>query len=163
MDEKLTCFRLLALFGEQVTMQFLSESTGWADCIMLAMAPVGVITIIVSAIRVGGYRWLKALIGRSTENILAVELEVMTCTSKESCELWNGETVVRCPGAAEICEFICIYRRDPGKRCINSARIMDIQQAMIEPCLLKKSSQQPRMSIPESKPPRSKRSLEVEA
>ncbi|WAO86219.1 Hypothetical protein NCS54_00348500 [Fusarium falciforme] len=45
---------LLALFGERVTMQFMSQSTGWADNIILAMAPLGIITIIVSAIRVGG-------------------------------------------------------------------------------------------------------------
>ncbi|KAF4481767.1 hypothetical protein CGGC5_v009979 [Colletotrichum fructicola Nara gc5] len=57
--------------------------------------------------------------------------------------LFGEQVTMQFLRAAEICEFICIYRRDPGKRCINSARIMDIQQAMIEPCLLKKSSQQP--------------------
>ncbi|KAH7253625.1 uncharacterized protein BKA55DRAFT_343252 [Fusarium redolens] len=45
---------LLALFGERVTMQFLSQSMGWADCIILAVAPLGNITTIVSAIRVDG-------------------------------------------------------------------------------------------------------------
>ncbi|KAK1948663.1 hypothetical protein LY78DRAFT_543811, partial [Colletotrichum sublineola] len=38
---------LLALFGERVTMQFISQSIGWADNIVLAMAPIGIITIIV--------------------------------------------------------------------------------------------------------------------
>jgi hypothetical protein len=55
---------LLTLFGEQVTIQFLSMSMGWADNILLAMGPLGVVTIIVSAIRVGGDKRLKALIGR---------------------------------------------------------------------------------------------------
>ena len=55
---------LLALFGEQVTKQFLSMSFGWVDNIMLAMGPLGIITIVVSAIRVGGPKWLKALVGR---------------------------------------------------------------------------------------------------
>ncbi|CAI0644415.1 unnamed protein product [Colletotrichum noveboracense] len=45
---------LLTLFGERVTMQFLSQSLGFADCIILAVAPLGIMTIIVSAIRVGG-------------------------------------------------------------------------------------------------------------
>lgn len=31
---------------------------------MLAMAPLGILTIIVSAIRVTKYRWLKVLVGR---------------------------------------------------------------------------------------------------
>ena len=56
---------LLTLFGEQVTKQFLSMSLGWEDNVLLAMGPLGILTIIVSAIRVGGVRRLKALVGRS--------------------------------------------------------------------------------------------------
>ncbi|KAF6808491.1 ankyrin repeat protein [Colletotrichum sojae] len=96
----------------------MSQSMGWADCIMLAMAPVGVITIMVSAIRVGGYKWLKAIVGRARENIVAAELGVMSSTSKEACELWNGRNVVRCAGAADICELICIY--PTGQKCKDS-------------------------------------------
>lgn len=43
-------------------MQFMSEVMGWSDCVMLAVAPLGIITVVVSAIRVGGPRWLKAII-----------------------------------------------------------------------------------------------------
>lgn len=46
--------RLLALFGERVTMQLLSQAMGWSDCILLATALLGIITIIAAAIRVGG-------------------------------------------------------------------------------------------------------------
>ncbi|UZP45130.1 hypothetical protein NXS19_012942 [Fusarium pseudograminearum] len=99
---------LLVLFGERVTMQFLSQSMGWSDCIILAMAPLGIITTIVSAIRVGGPPWLKALIGRSRENTSAVEMELMSSTSHETCELWNGSDVVRCQGLAPVKEFICL-------------------------------------------------------
>ncbi|KAK1838922.1 ankyrin repeat protein [Colletotrichum chrysophilum] len=120
---------LLALFGERVTMQFMSESMGWADSIMLAMAPLGVITILVSAIRVCGYRWLRALIGRSTENTVTAELEVLSCTSNESCELHDGQTVVRCLGKADICEFICIYPPKPARE-ITAACVMDIKEAL---------------------------------
>ena len=55
---------IITLFGEQATKQFLSLSMGWADDIILAAAPIGIITIVVSAIRVTGYRWLKAILGR---------------------------------------------------------------------------------------------------
>jgi hypothetical protein len=75
---------------------------------MLATAPLGIITIIVSAIRVGGPPWLKALIGRATENIASAELELLSSTSKEVCELWNGRDIVRCVGSAPIWEFICL-------------------------------------------------------
>jgi hypothetical protein len=55
---------LLTLFGEQVTKQFLSMSMGWADDVLLAMGPLGIMTVIVSAIRVGGIKTLKAFVGR---------------------------------------------------------------------------------------------------
>lgn len=55
---------LLTLFGEQVTKQFLSLTLGWADHILLTMGPLGIITIVVSAIRVSGPKKLKAVIGR---------------------------------------------------------------------------------------------------
>ncbi|KAH8680168.1 hypothetical protein BGZ61DRAFT_550873 [Ilyonectria robusta] len=100
---------LLALFGERVTMQFMSQSMGWADNFILAMAPLGIITAIVSAIRVGGPSWLKALIGRSRENLAVAEADLMSSTSKDVCELWNGQEVVRCMGSAEIVEFICLF------------------------------------------------------
>jgi hypothetical protein len=55
---------LLTLFGDEITKQFLSTSMGWADDIFLGWTPIGIMTIIVSAIRVGKNRGLKALIGR---------------------------------------------------------------------------------------------------
>ncbi|KAM7203209.1 hypothetical protein V8F20_004151 [Naviculisporaceae sp. PSN 640] len=55
---------LLSLFGEQVTKQFMSVSLGWADHILLGMGPIGIMTIVVSAIRVAGTPLLKSLVGR---------------------------------------------------------------------------------------------------
>lgn len=55
---------LITLFGDQVTKQFLSQVTGWTDTLVFAMAPAGILTGIVSAIRLGGSNSLKALIGR---------------------------------------------------------------------------------------------------
>ncbi|CEL05777.1 Putative Ankyrin repeat protein [Aspergillus calidoustus] len=81
---------LLTLFGEQVTKQFLSQSMGYGDDILLAMVPLGIITCIVSAIRVGGRRWLKALIGRARESRAVAEMELMSSTSDAVCELWSG-------------------------------------------------------------------------
>ncbi|KAJ0162681.1 hypothetical protein CTA2_4182 [Colletotrichum tanaceti] len=99
---------LLALFGERVTMQFMSQSLGWADCVALAMAPLGVITIVVSAIRVGGPMRLKAVIGRAKENMSVAEMELMSSTSREVCEMYNGESIVRCQGVAPVWEYICL-------------------------------------------------------
>ncbi|KAF4452558.1 ankyrin repeat [Fusarium albosuccineum] len=101
------------------------------------MAPIGVITIIVSAIRVAGPRWLKAVIGRARENVATAELEVMSSTSSEACELWNSQTraVVRCPGTTDNCEFICVYPTSmtdgkDGEKNLSTIRIMEIKNAM---------------------------------
>lgn len=70
---------LLTLFGDEVTKQFLALSMGMADNILLGIAPIGVITIIVSAIRVGGHRFMKSVIGRfvvlSSYSILLFSVE----------------------------------------------------------------------------------------
>lgn len=55
---------LLTLFGDEITKQFLSTSVWWADGILLATAPIGIMTIIVSTIRIGGDKFLRSLIGR---------------------------------------------------------------------------------------------------
>jgi hypothetical protein len=55
---------LLQLFGDEVTKQFLATSMGVGDDILLSVAPIGIITIIVCAIRIRGYTWMKAMIGR---------------------------------------------------------------------------------------------------
>ncbi|KAJ4308776.1 hypothetical protein N0V84_011892 [Fusarium piperis] len=106
---------LLALFGERVTMQFMSQSMGWADNIILAMVPLGIITAIVSAIRVSGPSWLKAIIGRARETRAVAESELMSSTSKEVCELWNGQEIVRVMGEGPIREFIVLMPEGNGK------------------------------------------------
>lgn len=105
-------FRLLALFGEQFAKQFMSQSMGWADNVIFAMAPLGIITGIVSAIRVGGPTWLKAIIGRARENRATAEAELMSSTSDEVCELWNRRQIVRIMGLAPIREFIILLPCD---------------------------------------------------
>lgn len=72
------------------------------------MAPLGIVTIVVSAIRVGGPSWLKAAIGRARENLAVAEVDLMSSTSTEVCELWNGHEIVRSLGSAPVREFICI-------------------------------------------------------
>jgi len=55
---------LLTLFGETATKQYLSIAMGWEDCVLLAIGPIGLLTMVVSAIRVGHSKALKTLIGR---------------------------------------------------------------------------------------------------
>jgi hypothetical protein len=66
---------LLTLFGDEITKQFLSTSVGWADNILLGTAPIGIMTAIISAIRIGGNRFLKSLIGRYSAPVSLCEFE----------------------------------------------------------------------------------------
>lgn len=70
------------------------------------MGPLGILTALVSAIRVGGHSWLRAVIGRARENHAAVEIELMSSTSHEVCEVWNGEGIVRSLGKPGIRQVI---------------------------------------------------------
>lgn len=107
----------LALFGEQVTTQYMSESLDWVDNILLALAPLGIITILVSAIRVSGTGPLKSLIGRGRETRGEVETDLMSSTSSDACELWSGDGVVRVVGTPALLQLIWIPKKvgDPDK------------------------------------------------
>lgn len=55
---------LLSLFGDEITKLFLSTSMSWADDILIGIAPIGIMTTIICAIRIGGTRFLRLYIGR---------------------------------------------------------------------------------------------------
>ena len=70
------------------------------------MAPLGVLTAIAGAIRVGGASWLKRLVGRARENNITAEIDLMSSVSQEVCELWNGKSIVRSTGRPEVKQII---------------------------------------------------------
>jgi len=84
----------------------LTRIVGWLDHIIFAMAPLGILTAIVAAIRVGGPSWLRAVIGRARENRAIAEMELMSSTSHEVCELWNGQGIVRTMGKPQVQQII---------------------------------------------------------
>lgn len=68
--------------------------------------PLGILTAIVSAIRIGGPPWLRAIVGRARESRAAAEEELTTSTSQDVCEIWSGQSVVRLVGAPRIVQLI---------------------------------------------------------
>ncbi|KAF2855895.1 hypothetical protein T440DRAFT_414789, partial [Plenodomus tracheiphilus IPT5] len=101
---------LLVLFGESMTRQYLSESTSFLDYFIFAMAPIGILTAIVSAIRVCGHSSLRAFIGRSQEGDGTVEAELCTSTSRDVCELFNRGGITRVLGRPSIIELVHVPR-----------------------------------------------------
>jgi ankyrin repeat protein len=107
---------LLALFGEDVTRQYLSESTLYIDYLIFALAPIGIMTAIVSAIRVCGGPALRAFIGRSREGEGDVEAELCTSTSRDVCELFSKGGITRALGRAQILEIVQIQKDLPSRQ-----------------------------------------------
>ncbi|KAK2807284.1 hypothetical protein FQN50_005437 [Emmonsiellopsis sp. PD_5] len=97
---------LLALFGEQFARQFMSQSLSWLDHIVFAMVPLGIVTAVIGAIRVCGPKWARAVIGRARETRAVAEIELMSSTSREVCELFNGKSIVRAMGEPQIKQFL---------------------------------------------------------
>lgn len=97
---------LISLFGEAPTKQYLSECLTWADIIIFATCPLGIITAIVSAIRVCGSPSLRAFIGRAQEGAGVAEAELCSSTSRDVCELFsNNGGIVRVLGSPKLLEF----------------------------------------------------------
>ncbi|KAL4886049.1 hypothetical protein BJY04DRAFT_213588 [Aspergillus karnatakaensis] len=113
----------LSLFGEQVTKQYLSESTTFLDYFIFAMAPMGIITAVVSAIRVCGSPALRAFVGRAQEGGWQAEVELCSSTSRDVCELYHNGGIARVFGRPKILEVV--YDPDfnePGRPRIWSFR-----------------------------------------
>ncbi|KAF2192437.1 hypothetical protein K469DRAFT_554721 [Zopfia rhizophila CBS 207.26] len=96
---------IITLFGEQVTKQFLSESTSFLDNIIFGVAPLGILTVVVSVIRVYGNALLKSFIGRAQEAHGVAEAELCSSTSEDVCELWSNGGICRVFGRLKILEF----------------------------------------------------------
>jgi hypothetical protein len=97
---------IFALFGEQFATQFASESLTWIDHLVFAMVPLGILTMITGAIRVSGPRIARSFIGRARENRALAEIELMSSTSGEVCELFNGKSIIRATGTPKLAQFL---------------------------------------------------------
>lgn len=97
---------LVALFGESATKQYLSECLTVEDIIIFAVAPLGIITAVVSAIRVCGTPSLRAFVGRAQEGAGAAEAELCSSTSRDVCELYSNGGIARVFGRPKLLEIV---------------------------------------------------------
>lgn len=123
---------LLALFGEQVTKQSLTMSMGWTDNILIALGLMGIMTILVSAIRIAGIKRLKASIGGARESREIAEVELLSSTSYVVYEMWNGVEIVRSFGVPATSQFVIVKNDD-------DIHILPNFQAYLQEILVEKS------------------------
>ena len=94
----------------------MSETLTWPDHFIFAMVPLGILTAVIGAIRVSGPRWTRAIIGRARETRAFAEFELMSSTSHEVCELYNGRYIVRAMGKPQLQQFILFDTSERNER-----------------------------------------------
>ncbi|KAF5859692.1 hypothetical protein ETB97_002533 [Aspergillus alliaceus] len=104
---------LISLFGGRLTTQFLSESVSLLDTFIFALAPLGILTATVSAIRVCGNSSLRAFIGRAQEDPGEAEHELLSCVSETTAELFNNGGISRVFGRPRLLEVVAWKDKDP--------------------------------------------------
>lgn len=84
----------------------MSELICTLDDYIFALAPLGILTAVVSLIRVRGNSTLRAFIGRAQEDPGASELELLSCVSDTTAEVFTESRVARITGNPKILEVV---------------------------------------------------------
>ncbi|KAE8386419.1 hypothetical protein BDV23DRAFT_175492 [Aspergillus alliaceus] len=88
-------------------------SVSLLDTFIFALAPLGILTATVSAIRVCGNSSLRAFIGRAQEDPGEAEHELLSCVSETTAELFNNGGISRVFGRARLLEVVAWKDKDP--------------------------------------------------
>ncbi|OQD81884.1 hypothetical protein PENANT_c024G10716 [Penicillium antarcticum] len=142
---------LITLFGERLTKQFLSESISVLDNVIFALSPLGVLTAVVSVIRICGSSSLRAFVGRAQEGPAEAECELLPCISESTSELFNDGGITRVFGRPKIAEIVVWEEGDPKVGGIET-KVGTLREALVEgvwTCGGKQSaSELPELDIP---------------
>lgn len=88
--------RFLALLGEKFTNTYLSQSISVFDWIIFASVPTGVPFAVKTIIRVSKRnKFLRGLAVYPEEEENVIERDLLSSTSEEVCEIWNGKGPTR--------------------------------------------------------------------
>lgn len=92
----------------------MSELIDTLDDFIFALAPLGVLTAVVSAIRVCGNSTLRAMIGRAQEDPASSEKEILSCVSDSTAEIFTESGVARITGNPRILEIVVDESQAPS-------------------------------------------------
>jgi len=99
----------------------------WMEDVIFGMAPLGILTAMVGAIRVGGPKWMKAAVGRAQEAKGIVEMELMSSTSTDVCEVWDGQRVIRMLGSPAVAQLF-YFVPDDAHTAVDSQPIGQVNE-----------------------------------
>lgn len=77
-----------------------------ADYFIFAMAPIGILTAIISVIWMCGSPSLRAFIGRAQEGEGIAESELCSSTSRDVCKLYNNGGTARVFGCPKLLDVV---------------------------------------------------------
>ncbi|KAJ5922197.1 hypothetical protein N7516_009900 [Penicillium verrucosum] len=142
---------LITLFGERLTKQFLSESISTLDNVIFALSPLGVLTSVVSVIRICGSSSLRAFVGRAQEGPAEAESELLPCVSESTAELFNDGGITRVFGRPKIVEIVAWEDVDlnTGEKKTKIGTLKDALEEKAWSCKSKVSpSELPELDVP---------------
>ena len=140
---------LITLFGERLTKQFLSESISTLDNVIFALSPLGVLTAVVSVIRVCGSSSLRAFVGRAQEGPAEAESELLPCVSESTAEVFNDGGITRVFGRPKIVEIVAWEDDKTGEKETKIGTLRDALEKKAWSCNSKTSpTELPELDIP---------------
>jgi hypothetical protein len=102
---------LMALVGERNAKEFMRTTTTWHQVLPLSAAPIGILAILVSAIRLSGPGFLRRLVGRDSERRTEALVELTPLSVKPATSVYTPraveiETTYNKDGVAFICGHV---------------------------------------------------------
>jgi hypothetical protein len=104
---------LMALIGERNAKEFMRTTTTWHQQLPLSAAPLGILSIMVSAIRLSGPGFLRRLVGRDSERRSEALVELTPLSVKPATSVYTPRAVeIETTYKKDDVAFICGHVRD---------------------------------------------------
>lgn len=104
---------LMALVGERNAKEFMRTVSNWHQLLLLSCAPLGILAISVSSIRLSGPGFLKRLVGRDSERRSEALVEVTPLSVRPATSVYTPRAVeIEDSFSKDNFAFICAHVRD---------------------------------------------------
>ncbi|RYO18105.1 hypothetical protein AA0111_g10857 [Alternaria arborescens] len=102
---------LMALVGERHAKEYLRSMTSSEQIFNLSVAPVGILSILISTIRISGPLYLRRLIGRESERRCEAMVEITPVSVLETTPVYVDGKIEIEPGQVKETAFFCCHYR----------------------------------------------------
>lgn len=102
---------LMALVGERHAKEYLRSMTSTNQVFDLSVAPIGILSILISAIRLSGPSYLRRLIGRESEKRSEAMVEVTPVSLSEATPVYVDGRIEIEPSNIKDAAFVCCHHR----------------------------------------------------